>query len=169
MLPRDCDVQPVTDHVLTLCCSVPGAPPTNDVCHAAGTQLVLGLVELALLPTQHVYDGPGTSWDWIRRLGGVSAPAAKLSLLAYVVAFASMALALRWMTSAADKPRPVLPVSSSSRVSAYPGFCHHRHAMTPLNIIGEAYAGVVLSLFKQQSPQHDELSMECFNWLKVRS
>ena len=28
---------------------------------------------------------------------------------------------------------------------------------------------MVLSLFKQQSPQHDELSMECFNWLKVRT
>ena len=58
------------------------------------------MVELALLPTQHIYDGPGTSWDWVRRFGGVSAPAAKLSLLAYVVAFACMALALRWMTSA---------------------------------------------------------------------
>ena len=63
------------------------------------------MVELALLPTQHIYDGPGTSWDWVRRFGGISAPAAKLSLLAYVVAFACMALALRWMTSA-RAPRP---------------------------------------------------------------
>ena len=73
-------------------------------------------MELALLPTQHVYDGPGTSWDWVRRLGGVSAPAAKLSLLAYVVAFAGMALALRWMTSAATAPRHELPAPATLRL-----------------------------------------------------
>ena len=107
--------------------------PTN-VAHAAGTRLVLGLVELALLPTQHVYDGPGTSWDWVRRLGGVSVPAAKLSLLAYVVAFAGMALALRWMTSASVTPRHALPGPLS--VARVP-FRHLSSKDTHLNISGE--------------------------------
>ena len=90
--------------------------------NAAGTRLVLGLVELALLPTQHVYDGPGTSWDWIRRFGGVSAPAAKLSLLAYVLAFAGMALTLRWMTSAHIAPQPsgACLLSCPLRSASYP-------------------------------------------------
>jgi len=98
---------------------------------------VLGLLELALLPTQHVYDGPGTSWDWVRRLGGVSAPAAKLSLLAYVVAFAGMALALRWMTSAAVTPRHVLPVFHKLRRVCTAGFASSDSAMTLLTICGE--------------------------------
>ena len=45
-----------------------------------------------------------------------------------------------------------------------------RSAASPLDVCRRTwccFAGVVLALFKQQSPQHDQLSIECFNWLKV--
>jgi hypothetical protein len=143
------------------------------------------MVELALLPTQHIYDGPGTSWDWVRRFGGVSAPTAKLSLLAYVVAFTCMALALRWMTSA----HLTLPCLATVKQAACAGTCvqyrrkylvycvadgllHTSLYLRPLTAqlrVWCRFAGVILTLFKQQSPQHDHLSMECYNWLKVQA
>lgn len=31
--------------------------------------------QVALLPTQKIYGGPGTSWDWLARFGGAAAAA----------------------------------------------------------------------------------------------
>lgn len=63
----------------------------------------MGLLELALLPVQHIYEGPGSSWQWLARIGGEEAPLAKLSLLCFVTAFLGMALALRWMSGGLNR------------------------------------------------------------------
>lgn len=41
-------------------------------CRAASTRLAVWAGQIVLLPTQHIYGGPGTSWDWLSRFGGGS-------------------------------------------------------------------------------------------------
>jgi hypothetical protein len=67
-------------------------------------RLVVWALDAVLLPTQKIYDGPGTSLHWLRRFGAGQCPASTASLLAFVGALAGAALALRWMTGAASRP-----------------------------------------------------------------
>lgn len=60
--------------------------------------MLVGVLELALLSVQHIYDGAPLSWDWLLRVGKTGSPLARLSLLSFYTAFVGMALALSWMT-----------------------------------------------------------------------
>ena len=48
---------------------VAARPFQSGVCPAASLRLLLWVVQLLLLPTQQVYDGPGTSWAWLGLFG----------------------------------------------------------------------------------------------------
>lgn len=59
--------------------------------------MVVGVLELALLSVQHIYDGLPMAWDWPLCHSKTVSPLARLSLLSFYTAFISMATALRWM------------------------------------------------------------------------
>lgn len=64
----------------------------------ASLRLLLWVVQLLLLPTQQVYDGPGTSWDWLGLFGEKGCSLSMVSTLLFWVGLLSAAGALRWMT-----------------------------------------------------------------------
>ena len=70
----------------------------SGVCPAASLRLLLWAVQLLLLPTQQVYDGPGTSWDWLGLFGEKGCSLSVVSTLLFWVGLLSAAGALRWMT-----------------------------------------------------------------------
>lgn len=61
-------------------------------------RLLLWLAELVLLPSQKIWDGPGTSWDWLRIFGAQDCHAGMLSSILFWLGTASAVLALCWMT-----------------------------------------------------------------------
>lgn len=71
---------------------------SSGVCPAASLRLLLWVVQLLLLPTQQVYDGPGTSWDWLGLFGEKGCSLSMVSTLLFWVGLLSAAGALRWMT-----------------------------------------------------------------------
>ena len=71
---------------------------SSDVCPAASLRLLLWVVQLLLLPTQQVYDGPGTSWDWLGLFGEKGCSWSVASTLLFWVGLLGAAGALRWMT-----------------------------------------------------------------------
>ena len=66
--------------------------------NAAFLRLLLWLAELVLLPSQKIWDGPGTSWDWLRIFGAQGCQAGVLSSILFWLGTASAASALCWMT-----------------------------------------------------------------------
>lgn len=68
---------------------------------AAFLRLLLWLAELLLLPSQKIWDGPGTSWDWLRIFGAQGCHAGMLSSILFWLGTASAVLALCWMTGVA--------------------------------------------------------------------
>lgn len=61
-------------------------------------RLLLWLAELILLPSQKIWDGPGTSWDWLRIFGAQGCHAGMVSSILFWLGTASAVLALCWMT-----------------------------------------------------------------------
>ena len=51
-----------------------------------------------LLPSQEIWDGPGTSWDWLRMFGAQGCFAGMLSSVLFWLAVTCAVLALCWMT-----------------------------------------------------------------------
>ena len=72
------------------------------MCDAAVTLRVLcWLLLLALLPTQKIYSGPGTSLDWTELFAIKFSLWNSGSLLLFVLSFAFSAACLRWMSGKA--------------------------------------------------------------------
>ena len=65
---------------------------------AAFLRLFLWLAELILLPSQKIWDGPGTSWDWLRIFGAQGCHAGMISSALFWLGTASAVVALCWMT-----------------------------------------------------------------------
>ena len=65
---------------------------------AAFLRLLVWLAELILLPSQQIWDGPGTSWDWLRIFGAQGCHAGMVSSILFWLGTASAVLALCWMT-----------------------------------------------------------------------
>lgn len=61
-------------------------------------RLSLWVAELLLLPSQEIWDGPGTSWDWLRIFGAQGCYVGMLSSILFWIAITSAVLALYWMT-----------------------------------------------------------------------
>ena len=61
-------------------------------------RLLLWLAELILLPSQKIWDGPGTSWEWLRIFGADGCHAGVLSSVLFWLGALAAALALSWMT-----------------------------------------------------------------------
>ena len=56
---------------------------------AVGMRLALWSLQVALLPTQKVWDGPGTSWHWLAMFGAGTCPINIASLLFFLASFAA--------------------------------------------------------------------------------
>ncbi|KAK9803984.1 hypothetical protein WJX72_010372 [[Myrmecia] bisecta] len=64
----------------------------------AGLRICLWVLETLLLPSQQVWDGPGTSLHWLRMFGVGKCPLSSASHLAFLACWALAALSLRWMS-----------------------------------------------------------------------
>ena len=73
-------------------------PKVFCIVDAAFLRLLLWLAELILLPSQKIWDGPGTSWDWLRIFGAQGCHAGMVSSILFWLGTASAVLALCWMT-----------------------------------------------------------------------
>lgn len=69
---------------------------------AASLRLVLWLMELILLPSQKIWDGPGTAWDWLSIFGTGHCHAGMLSGCLFWLAAAGAVSALCWTTGVSD-------------------------------------------------------------------
>ena len=70
-------------------------------CAAAVLRSMMWIAELVLLPSQEIWDGPGTSWDWLRIFGSQDCFAGMLSSMLFWMGAASAVLALSWMSGQA--------------------------------------------------------------------